>query len=73
MGPSLGDQQQGNFSVSLWRSTFQDAFQRLCPVRASGHECGCLPVIARMVRFIQERKVEQYDLAGFPFMGDFRI
>lgn len=53
MGPALGDQQQGNYSVNLWRSTFQDAFQRLCPVRASGHECGCLPVLARMVRSIQ--------------------
>lgn len=48
-GPALGDQQQGSFSINLWKSAFLDAFQRLCPVRAAGHECGCLPVLARMV------------------------
>lgn len=49
LGPALGDQQQGNFSINLWKTAFQDAFQRLCPVRAGGHECGCLPVLARKV------------------------
>lgn len=49
LGPALGDQQQGSFSVNLWKSAFHDAFTRLCPVRAGGHECGCLPVLARMV------------------------
>ena len=50
LGPALGDQQQGSFSINLWKNAFQDAFQQICPVRAGGHECGCLPVIARMVR-----------------------
>ncbi|XP_021893962.1 uncharacterized protein LOC110811709 isoform X1 [Carica papaya] len=49
LGPALGDQQQGSFSINLWKNAFQDAFQRLCPVRAGGHECGCLPLLARMV------------------------
>ena len=49
LGPALGDQQQGSFSINLWKKAFQDAFQRLFPVRAGGHECGCLPVLARMV------------------------
>lgn len=49
MGPALGDQWQGSFSINLWKSAFMEAFQRLCPVRAGGHECGCLPVLARMV------------------------
>lgn len=49
LGPSLGDQQQGTFSIELWKNAFQGAFERLCPVRAAGHECGCLPVLARMV------------------------
>jgi hypothetical protein len=53
LGPALGDHNQGNFSINLWRNAFQDAFQRLCPVRAGGHECGCLPVMARMVCFYQ--------------------
>ncbi|XVE96025.1 hypothetical protein REPUB_Repub02eG0186000 [Reevesia pubescens] len=62
LGPALGDQQQGNFSISLWKNAFQDAFQRLCPVRAGGHECGCLPVLARMV---MEQCVARLDVAMF--------
>lgn len=49
LGPASGKQQQGNFSINLWRIAFHDAFKRLCPVRAGGHDCGCLPVLARMV------------------------
>lgn len=45
----LGDQEQGNFSVELWKRAFKDACERLCPIRAGGHECGCLPVLARLV------------------------
>ena len=61
-GPALGDQQQGNFSINLWNNAFQDAFMRLCPVRAGGHECGCLPVLARMV---MEHCVARLDVAMF--------
>ncbi|KAK7288597.1 hypothetical protein RIF29_02063 [Crotalaria pallida] len=35
-------------SVSL---AFNDACERLCPLRGGGHECGCLPVIARLFHF----------------------
>lgn len=62
LGPSLGDQKQGCFSINLWRSAFQDAFQKLCPVRAGGHECGCLPVLARKV---MEQCVARLDVAMF--------
>ncbi|XWS66399.1 hypothetical protein CRYUN_Cryun05aG0196000 [Craigia yunnanensis] len=62
LGPALGDQQQGSFSIDLWKNAFQDAFQRLCPVRAGDHECGCLPVIARMV---MEQCVGRLDVAMF--------
>ncbi|KAG8483723.1 hypothetical protein CXB51_023360 [Gossypium anomalum] len=62
LGPALGDQQQGSFSINLWINAFQDAFQRLCPVRAGGHECGCLPVIARLV---MEPCVARLDVAMF--------
>lgn len=62
LGPALGDQQQGNFSINLWKTAFQDAFQRLCPVRAGGHECGCLPVLARKV---MELCVNRLDVAMF--------
>ncbi|KAF8395871.1 hypothetical protein HHK36_019826 [Tetracentron sinense] len=61
-GPALGDQQQGSFSINLWKRAFQDAFQRLCPVRAGGHKCGCLPVLARMV---MEQCVARLDVAMF--------
>ncbi|CAH9134978.1 unnamed protein product [Cuscuta epithymum] len=49
LGPALGDQEQGRFSIDLWNNAFKDALMRLCPVRAGGHECGCLPVLARRV------------------------
>ncbi|KAJ8448476.1 hypothetical protein Cgig2_012120 [Carnegiea gigantea] len=62
LGPSLGDQRQGNFSIELWKNAFQAAFQRLCPVRAAGHECGCLPVLARMV---MEQCFARLDVAMF--------
>ncbi|XP_008795713.2 uncharacterized protein LOC103711377 [Phoenix dactylifera] len=62
LGPALGDQQQGSFSINLWKSAFHDAFTRLCPVRAGGHECGCLPVLARMV---MEQCASRLDVAMF--------
>nr|GEU59607.1 putative nucleolar protein gar2-related protein [Tanacetum cinerariifolium] len=62
LGPASGNQQQGNLSINLWRIAFHDAFKRLCPVRAGGHECGCLPVLARMV---MEQCVARLDVAMF--------
>ena len=47
----IGDEDQGSFSIDLWKRAFKDACERLCPLRAGGHECGCLPVIARLVQF----------------------
>lgn len=46
----LGNQ-QGSFSIELWKKAFKDACERLCPTRAGGHECGCLPVLPRLVYF----------------------
>lgn len=43
------DQEQSNFSLDLWKKAFRDACERLCPVRAGGHECGCLPLLGRLV------------------------
>lgn len=56
------DQHHGSFSINLWKSAFLDAFHRLCPLRAGGHECGCLPVLARMV---MEQCVARLDVAMF--------
>ncbi|CAH1432287.1 unnamed protein product [Lactuca virosa] len=52
----------GDFSINLWQNAFHDAFKRLCPVRARGHECGCLPFLARMV---MEQCVSILDVAMF--------
>lgn len=43
------DQDQGSISLDLWKKAFKDARERLCPVRAGGHDCGCLPELARLV------------------------
>ncbi|PON52453.1 EEIG1/EHBP1 N-terminal domain containing protein [Parasponia andersonii] len=58
----FGDHEQGNFSIELWKKAFKDACQRLCPARAGGHECGCLPVLARLV---MEQMVDRLDVAMF--------
>lgn len=58
----LGDQEQGNFSIELWKKAFKDACERLCPVRAGGHECGCLPVLAKLV---MEQLVGRLDVSMF--------
>ncbi|KAK4775956.1 hypothetical protein SAY87_023917 [Trapa incisa] len=62
LGPALGDQRQGSFSIDLWRNAFQDAFNRICPVRAGGHECGCLHVLAKMV---MKQCIQRLDVAMF--------
>ncbi|XP_004495366.1 uncharacterized protein [Cicer arietinum] len=59
---TIGDQDQGNFSIDLWKRAFKDACERLCPLRAGGLECGCLPVISRMV---MEQLVNRLDVAMF--------
>ncbi|KAM1130034.1 hypothetical protein ACFX19_045439 [Malus domestica] len=56
------DQEQSNISLELWKKAFRDACERLCPVRAEGHECGCLPLLARLV---MEQSVARLDVAMF--------
>ncbi|PPS10695.1 hypothetical protein GOBAR_AA09943 [Gossypium barbadense] len=58
----LGDLEQGSFSVELWKKAFKDACERLCPIRACGHECGCLAVLAKLV---MEQLVGRLDVAMF--------
>ncbi|KAL8267109.1 hypothetical protein R6Q59_004453 [Mikania micrantha] len=57
----LGNQ-QGNFSIDLWKKAFKDACERLCPAWAGGHDCGCLPVLPRLV---MEQLVDRLDVAMF--------
>ncbi|KAK4346630.1 hypothetical protein RND71_032969 [Anisodus tanguticus] len=59
---SLGDQEQGKFSVKLWKRALKDACERLCPLRATGHKCGCLPVLPKLV---MKQLVSRLDVAMF--------
>ncbi|KAK6116588.1 hypothetical protein DH2020_049694 [Rehmannia glutinosa] len=59
---SLVKHEQGNFSAELWKKAFKEACERLCPIRAGGHECGCLSVL---VKLVMEQLVNRLDLAMF--------
>lgn len=59
---SSRDQEQANFSMELWKTAFMDACERICPVRAGGHDCGCLPVLSRLV---MEQCMARLDVAMF--------
>ncbi|KAK4417881.1 hypothetical protein Salat_2200800 [Sesamum alatum] len=54
--------QQGNFSLELWKMAFRDACESICPVRAGGHDCGCLPVLSKL---IMEQLIARLDVAMF--------
>ncbi|CAL0323262.1 unnamed protein product [Lupinus luteus] len=56
------DQDEGNLSLDIWKNAFREACEKLCPVRAEGHECGCLPVLPRL---IMEQCVTRLDVAMF--------
>jgi len=45
----VGNQQQATISMDIWKKAFKEASERLCPVRAAGHECGCLPMLTKLV------------------------
>lgn len=45
----LGSYEQGSFCIELWKKAFKNACERLCPVRAEGHECGCLSALLLLV------------------------
>ncbi|XP_073120965.1 uncharacterized protein [Henckelia pumila] len=59
---SSSEQQQGTFSLELWKKAFRDACERICPVRAGGHDCGCLPILSRL---IMEQLIARLDVAMF--------
>lgn len=45
----LGHKNQGLYAIELWKSAFKAACERLCPLRGSRQECGCLPMLAKLV------------------------
>ncbi|XP_051122217.1 uncharacterized protein LOC127245404 [Andrographis paniculata] len=58
----LGNNEYDNLSMELWKKAFKDACERLCPIRAAGHECGCLSALLIMV---MEQLVNRLDVAMF--------
>ncbi|KAJ7522761.1 hypothetical protein O6H91_18G025500 [Diphasiastrum complanatum] len=62
LGQELGENHQGNLCLELWKSAFLDVLQRICPVRAGGHECGCLRCLIKM---ILEQCLARLDVAMF--------
>ncbi|KAL0364304.1 UNVERIFIED_CONTAM: hypothetical protein Sangu_0528000 [Sesamum angustifolium] len=59
---TLGNYEQVNFSIELWKKAFKDACERLCPIRAGGRECGCL---SALVILVMEQLVNRLDVAMF--------
>lgn len=46
---SSGAEEHGNFSLELWKKALRHACERICPIRAGGHECGCLHFLSKLV------------------------
>ncbi|XP_049346118.1 uncharacterized protein LOC125810686 isoform X2 [Solanum verrucosum] len=59
---SSDNEEHGSYSSELWKKAFKDACERICPVRAGGHECGCLRFLSKL---IMEQCVARLDVAMF--------
>lgn len=58
----LGHRNQGLYAIELWKNAFRAACERLCPLRGSRQECGCLPMLAKLV---MEQLISRLDVAMF--------
>ncbi|XP_024013291.1 LOW QUALITY PROTEIN: uncharacterized protein LOC18020587 [Eutrema salsugineum] len=58
----LGHKNQGLYAIELWKNAFRAACERLCPLRGSRQECGCLPMLAKLV---MEQLISRLDVAMF--------
>lgn len=56
---SLENIGQENFSLELWKKALSDAYEKICPIRAGRHKCGCLHVISGLVTL---RSLETFTL-----------
>ncbi|MED6157881.1 hypothetical protein PIB30_027546 [Stylosanthes scabra] len=56
------EKREGNLALDIWKKAFKETCERLCPIRSAGHECGCLPIIRRL---IMEQCVARLDVAMF--------
>ncbi|CAN4101878.1 unnamed protein product [Withania somnifera] len=62
MTSSSGAEEHGNISLDHWKKALRDSCERICPVRAGGHECGCLHLLSKL---IMEQCVARLDVAIF--------
>ncbi|KAI3716953.1 hypothetical protein L1987_68203 [Smallanthus sonchifolius] len=53
---------QTTTSLELWKTAFNDVCEKICPIRAAGHNCGCLSVLSML---IMEQCVSRLDVAMF--------
>ncbi|CAN7124239.1 unnamed protein product [Brassica rapa subsp. narinosa] len=58
----LGHKNQGLYAIDLWKNAFKAACERLCPLRGLRKECGCLPMLAKLV---MEQLISRLDVAMF--------
>ncbi|CAN7043085.1 unnamed protein product [Brassica rapa subsp. trilocularis] len=58
----LGPKNQGLYAIDLWKNAFKAACERLCPLRGLRKECGCLPMLAKLV---MEQLICRLDVAMF--------
>lgn len=58
----VGNIDQYNYSLEIWKKALSDAYERICPIRAERHKCGCLHMISKL---ILERCLDRLDVAMF--------
>ena len=47
----VGNIDQDNYSLEIWKKALSDAYEKICPIRADRHKCGCLHMISKLVSF----------------------
>ncbi|KAL8097644.1 uncharacterized protein LOC141684682 isoform X2 [Apium graveolens] len=58
----VGNIDQYNYSLETWKKALSDAYERICPIRAERHNCGCLQMISKL---ILETCLARLDVAMF--------
>ncbi|KAK1359395.1 C2 NT-type domain-containing protein [Heracleum sosnowskyi] len=58
----VGNIDQYNYSLEIWKMALSDAYERICPIRAERHNCGCLHMISKL---ILEQCLARLDVAMF--------
>nr|XP_017257941.1 PREDICTED: uncharacterized protein LOC108227352 isoform X2 [Daucus carota subsp. sativus]XP_017257947.1 PREDICTED: uncharacterized protein LOC108227357 isoform X2 [Daucus carota subsp. sativus] len=58
----VGNIDQDNYSLEIWKKALSDAYEKICPIRADRHKCGCLHMISKL---ILEQCLARLDVAMF--------